>query len=83
MHKTNFDENIHYTQLHEIVAEHLCAAILNGELKTGEFIHQQRIPEEFGVSQIPVREVLTDLGSESLTGRSTTAAKWDGKKEKS
>lgn len=51
MPKTNFGENIHYTQLHEIVAEHLCATILNGELKTGEFIHQQRIAEGFGWRQ--------------------------------
>lgn len=59
-------ENIHYQQLHEIVAERLRAAILNGELKPGEFIRQQRIAEEFGVSQIPVREALKDLASESL-----------------
>lgn len=59
-------EAVQHQQLHEIVAERLREAILTGELKPGEFIRQNHIAEEYGVSQIPVREALKDLVAESL-----------------
>jgi DNA-binding GntR family transcriptional regulator len=52
--------------LHERILERLRAAILNGELSPGEFIRQQRIAEQFGVSQMPVREALKALVAEGL-----------------
>ncbi len=60
------NETVQHQQLHEIVAERLREAILTGELKPGEFIRQNHIAEEYGVSQIPVREALKDLVAESL-----------------
>jgi DNA-binding GntR family transcriptional regulator len=53
-------------QLHERVLEYLRAAIMNGELRPGEFIRQQRIAEQLGVSQMPVRQALKQLAAESL-----------------
>jgi len=60
------DEFIQRQQLHEIVAERLREAILTGKLKPGEFIRQDHIAKEYGVSPVTVREALKDLVSESL-----------------
>jgi DNA-binding GntR family transcriptional regulator len=60
------NELIQHQQLNEIVAERLREAILTGKLKPGEFIRQNHIAKEYGVSPIPVREALMDLVSESL-----------------
>jgi DNA-binding GntR family transcriptional regulator len=60
------DKIIDRRLLHELVLERLRAAILNGELCPGEFIRQQRIAEQFGVSQMPVREALKALVAEGL-----------------
>jgi DNA-binding GntR family transcriptional regulator len=53
-------------QLRERVLDRLRALILNGELHPGEFIRQQHIAEQFGVSQMPVREALKELAAEGL-----------------
>lgn len=58
--------DISHQQLYEKVSEHLRAAILNGEIKPGEWIRQKRIAEDLGVSQMPVREALKELASEGL-----------------
>ena len=58
--------DVPHQQLYEKVSQHLRAAILNGEIKPGEWIRQKRIAEELGVSQIPVREALKELASEGL-----------------
>ena len=63
---TNQEEPIDRRQLRERVLERLRADILNGELKPGEFIRQQRIAELYGVSQMPVREALKKLTAEAL-----------------
>lgn len=55
-----------HQQLYEKVSESLRIAILNGELKPGEWIRQKRISEAMGVSQIPVREALKQLAAEGL-----------------
>lgn len=60
------EKSIDRRQLHERVLERLRAEILNGELKPGEFIRQQRIAEQYGVSQMPVREALKKLTAEAL-----------------
>jgi DNA-binding GntR family transcriptional regulator len=61
-HKEKIDRRL----LHERVLERLREAIMNGELKPGEFIRQQHIAEQFGVSQMPVREALKKLVAEGL-----------------
>jgi DNA-binding GntR family transcriptional regulator len=48
------------------VADHLRTAILDGELKPGDWLRQQRIAEELGVSPMPVREALTKLAAEGV-----------------
>jgi DNA-binding GntR family transcriptional regulator len=55
-----------HTQLREQVMEYIRGAILNGELRAGEFIRQQHISEQLGVSQTPVREALKQLAAEGL-----------------
>ena len=55
-----------HQQLYEKVSERLRTAILNGEIKPGEWIRQKRIAEGMGVSQIPVREALKQLAAEGL-----------------
>jgi len=41
-------------------------AILDGQFKPGEWLRQQRIAQEFGVSQMPVREALRKLAAEGV-----------------
>lgn len=60
------DDVVIHKQLHERVSELLRAQILSGELKPGDFIRQQHIAEQFGVSQMPVREALKELAAEGL-----------------
>ena len=55
-----------HRQLHHVVAEHLRAAILDGDFKPGQWLRQQHIAEEMGVSAMPVREALQQLASEGV-----------------
>jgi DNA-binding GntR family transcriptional regulator len=55
-----------HRQLHHIVAEHLRAAILDGDFKPGQWLRQQHIAEEMGVSAMPVREALQQLAAEGV-----------------
>ena len=55
-----------HRQLRYLVAERLRAAILDGELKAGEWLRQERLAQEYGVSQMPVREALKELAAEGL-----------------
>jgi DNA-binding GntR family transcriptional regulator len=57
---------VSHKQLHHIVTERLRMAILNGQFKPGEWLRQQRIAKEFGVSQMPVREALRKLAAEGV-----------------
>jgi DNA-binding GntR family transcriptional regulator len=54
------------TQLRRVVAEQLREAIHAGELKPGEWLRQEQVAQQFGVSQMPVREALQDLVAEGL-----------------
>ncbi len=62
----NFADNTNHQQLHQVVSQQIRAAILNGRIKPGEWIRQQSIAEELGVSQMPVREALKELAAEGL-----------------
>lgn len=42
------------------------AAILNGHYKPGEWLRQERLAQDLGVSQMPVREALKELTAEGL-----------------
>ena len=55
-----------HRQLQHIVADHLRTAILDGELKPGDWLRQRQIAEELGVSPMPVREALTKLAAEGV-----------------
>jgi DNA-binding GntR family transcriptional regulator len=57
---------IPHRQLRGIVAEHVRAAILDGKYVPGEWLRQQRLAEELGVSQMPVREALRQLATEGV-----------------
>ena len=55
-----------HKQLHHAVADQLRAAIQTGNLKPGEWLRQERLAQELGVSQMPVREALKELIAEGL-----------------
>lgn len=55
-----------HRQLRHVVAERLRAAILEGRLHAGEWLRQERLAQEYGVSQMPVREALKELAAEGL-----------------
>ncbi|NWG32827.1 MAG: GntR family transcriptional regulator [Chloroflexi bacterium] len=61
----NSTEQVH-KQLRNIVAERMRIAILEGRYKPGEWMRQERIAREMGVSQMPVREAIKELASEGL-----------------
>jgi DNA-binding GntR family transcriptional regulator len=55
-----------HKQLRNVVAERIRTAILDGQYKPGEWMRQERLAQELGVSQMPVREALKELASEGL-----------------
>ncbi len=55
-----------HMQLRLWVADRLRAEILDGRIKPGEWLRQERLAQEQGVSQTPVREALKQLASEGL-----------------
>jgi DNA-binding GntR family transcriptional regulator len=55
-----------HKQLHDLAAEQLRSAILNGVYKPGEWLRQERLAQDLGVSQMPVREALKLLTAEGL-----------------
>ena len=55
-----------HKQLRNVVADRMRAGILEGQYKPGEWMRQERIAQELGVSQMPVREALKELASEGL-----------------
>jgi len=55
-----------HRQLRKLVAEELRAAILDGRFKPGEWLRQEKLAQELGVSQMPVREALKELAAEGL-----------------
>ena len=55
-----------HKQLRHWVADRLRTAVLEGGLRPGEWLRQERLAEEYGVSQMPVREALKELAAEGL-----------------
>ncbi len=55
-----------HKQLRRVVAERIRAAIVAGVLKPGDWLRQERLAQEYGVSQMPVREALKELTAEGL-----------------
>jgi len=55
-----------HKQLRHMVAEQLRLAILEGQYHPGEWLRQERLAQELGVSQMPVREALKELTAEGL-----------------
>lgn len=55
-----------HRQLRNVVADKMRTAILEGQYKPGEWLRQERLAQELGVSQMPVREALNELVNEGL-----------------
>ncbi|HVV08143.1 GntR family transcriptional regulator [Amycolatopsis sp.] len=53
-------------QLSEEVADHVRELIISGRLRAGEYIRQERIADELGLSATPVREGLLALKGEGF-----------------
>jgi len=60
------DDASPYRQLRKFVADKLRFAILNGAIQPGEWLRQERLAQEYQVSQMPVREALKQLTAEGL-----------------
>ncbi len=55
-----------YKQLHDRVADCLRDMIIQGKLKAGEWLRQERLAAELGISYTPIREALKQLEVEGL-----------------
>ena len=55
-----------HRQLRKLVADQIRAAIFDGRFKPGEWLRQERVAQELGVSQMPVREALKELAAAGL-----------------
>jgi len=55
--------------LTDVVFERLRDAIIDGHLKAGQWLRQEALAQELGVSQMPVREALKRLVAEGLAVR--------------
>lgn len=61
-----YTDNTSHKQLRNVVADQMRSAILNGHYKPGEWLRQERLAQDLGVSQMPVREALKELAAEGL-----------------
>ncbi len=55
-----------HKQLRQWVADRLRSDILENRLQPGEWLRQERLAQDYGVSQMPVREALKTLEGEGL-----------------
>lgn len=62
----NETQPLSHKQLRRWVADRLRADILEGRLKPGEWLRQERLAQEYGVSQMPIREAFKELAAEGL-----------------
>jgi len=60
------NEFSNHRQLRNIVADRLRSAILEGRYQPGEWLRQEKLALELGMSQMPVREALKELAAEGL-----------------
>lgn len=65
MDSTNSSAAIH-KQLRFWIAERLRSDILEGKLHPGDWLRQERLAQEYGVSQMPIREAFKILEAEGL-----------------
>jgi len=55
-----------HKQLHNVVIDRLRDMIIQGDLRAGEWLRQERLARELGVSHTPIREALKQLEVEGL-----------------
>src|SRR5450830_532587 len=55
-----------HRQLAQLVSDSVRSSILEGRIKPGEWLRQERLAREYGVSQMPVREALKRLAVEGF-----------------
>lgn len=55
-----------HRQLAQLVTDQVRSSILEGRIKPGEWLRQERLAQELGVSQMPVREALKRLAVEGF-----------------
>jgi DNA-binding GntR family transcriptional regulator len=55
-----------HKQLHNVVIDRLRDMIMQGDLRAGEWLRQERLARELGVSHTPIREALKQLEVEGL-----------------
>lgn len=60
------DNGVTRQQLRHQVAERLRASILEGRIKPGEWLRQEQLATDFGVSQMPIREAFKQLVADGL-----------------
>lgn len=62
----NETQPLSHKQLRRWVADRLRADIVEGRLRPGEWLRQERLAQEYGVSQMPIREAFKELAAEGL-----------------
>ena len=55
-----------HRQLAQLVTDRVRSSILEGRIRPGEWLRQERLAQELGVSQMPVREALKRLAAEGF-----------------
>ena len=55
-----------HRQLAQLVSDRVRSSILEGRIRPGEWLRQERLAQEYGVSQMPVREALKRLAAEGF-----------------
>ena len=55
-----------HRQLAQLVTDRVRTSILEGRIRPGEWLRQERLAQELGVSQMPVREALKRLAAEGF-----------------
>ncbi len=55
-----------HRQLAQLVTDRVRSSILEGRIRPGEWLRQERLAQELGVSQMPVREALKRLAVEGF-----------------
>lgn len=63
---TQSNTPLDHKQLAHWVVERLRSEIMEGRLKPGEWLRQQRFAQEHGVSEMPIREAFKQLAAEGL-----------------
>lgn len=66
----------HVPLLHEVVAEHLTAEIVRGDLKPGERLNEAQLAARLGISRSPMREALRQLENDGLVVSENRRGTW-------